>query len=59
VKKRDSWKRVGGEPPSRKDFSAEAEKSTLVEAVTRERLVTTQQAGKSLANAVVICELWK
>jgi hypothetical protein len=27
-------------------------------AATRERLVKRQQAGKGLAGAVVICELW-
>jgi hypothetical protein len=37
----------------------EAEKSTQLEAVARERLVKTTQAGKSLADAVVICELWR
>jgi hypothetical protein len=36
-----------------------AEGSTLLEAVARERLVKTQQAGKGLADAVVICELWR
>jgi hypothetical protein len=35
------------------------EGSPLLEAVTRERLVKTQQAGKGLAGAVVICELWR
>jgi hypothetical protein len=30
----------------------------LLEAVARERLVKTQQAGKSLSDAVVIFELW-
>jgi hypothetical protein len=39
------------------NFSAEAEELALLEAVTRERLVKTQQAGKGLAAAVVICEL--
>jgi hypothetical protein len=34
----------------------EAEESPLLEAVTRERLVKTQQAGKRLADAVMICE---
>jgi hypothetical protein len=29
VKKRDSWKRVGREPPIREDLSAEAEESPL------------------------------
>jgi hypothetical protein len=29
------------------DFSAEAEESPLLEAVTRDRLVKTQQAGKT------------
>jgi hypothetical protein len=43
----------------REDFRAEAEESPLLEAVTRERLVKTQQAGESLACVVVICELWR
>jgi hypothetical protein len=30
-----------------------------LEAVARERLVKIQEAGKSLAGAVVICEVWK
>jgi hypothetical protein len=38
-------------------LSAEAEESPLLEAVARERLVKTQQAGKGLTGAVVICEL--
>jgi hypothetical protein len=37
----------------------EAEESPLLEAVARERLVTTQQAGKGLTGAVVISELWR
>jgi hypothetical protein len=37
----------------------EIEESPLLEAVARERLVKTQQAGKGLAGAVVICELWR
>jgi hypothetical protein len=59
VKKRDNWKRTGSEQPSREDLSAEDEESPLLEAVTRERLVKTRQAGKSLTGAVVICELWR
>jgi hypothetical protein len=43
----------------KKTFAREAEESLLLEAIARERLVKTQQAGKSLAGAVVICELWK
>jgi hypothetical protein len=35
----------------------EAEEFSLLEAVARKRLVKTQQAGKGLAGAVVICEL--
>jgi hypothetical protein len=35
----------------------EAEESPLLEAVARERLVKTQQAGKILAADMVICEL--
>jgi hypothetical protein len=37
----------------------EAEKSPLSEATAREGLVKTQQAGKSFASSVVICELWR
>jgi hypothetical protein len=37
----------------------EAEESPLLEAIVRERLVKTQQAGKGLAGAVVISELWR
>jgi hypothetical protein len=37
----------------------EDEESPLLEAVVRERLVKTQQAGKGLAYAVVICKVWK
>jgi hypothetical protein len=39
---------VGREPPFRKDLSVEAEESPLLEAVTRERLMKTQQAVKDL-----------
>jgi hypothetical protein len=31
----------------------------MLEAVSRERLVKTQQAGEGLADAVVICKLWR
>jgi hypothetical protein len=37
----------------------EAEEYPLLEAVTRETLVKTQQAGKSLMVAVEIYELWR
>jgi hypothetical protein len=37
----------------------EAEESSLLEAFARERLVKTQQAGKGLTGAVMICELWR
>jgi hypothetical protein len=39
-------------------WAREAEESTLLEAVTRERLVK-KAGGKSLAGAVAICELWR
>jgi hypothetical protein len=52
-------KSVGREPPFREGLSSEAEESPLLEAVTRERLMKTQQAGKGLTGAVVICELWR
>jgi hypothetical protein len=51
--------RVGREPLFRDELSAEYEESPLLEAVTRKRLVKTQQAGKGLAGAVAICELWR
>jgi hypothetical protein len=35
------------------------EEFPLLEAVARERLVKTHQAGKGLAGAVVMCELWR
>jgi hypothetical protein len=31
----------------------------VLEAVARERLVKTQQAGEGIAGTVVICELWR
>jgi hypothetical protein len=37
----------------------EPEESSLLEAVDREWLVKTQQAGKDLAGALVNCELWR
>jgi hypothetical protein len=40
-------------------WAGDAKESQLLEAVVRERLVKTQQAGKGLAGAVVICELWR
>jgi hypothetical protein len=45
---------VGRKLPFRLDLSVEAEESPLLEAVTREQLLKTQQAGKELAGAVVI-----
>jgi hypothetical protein len=37
--------------------AGEADESTLLESVVKERLLKTQQAGKSLASTLVICEL--
>jgi hypothetical protein len=37
----------------------ETEESPLLEDVARKRPVKTRQDGKSLAGAVVICELWR
>jgi hypothetical protein len=34
------------------------EESPLLESTAREQLVNTQQAGKGLVGAVVICEFW-
>jgi hypothetical protein len=49
------------EPPFRKELGAEAEaeESSLLEAVTRERMVKTQQARKDLACAVLIGKVWR
>jgi hypothetical protein len=35
------------------------ERRKLLEAVVRERLVKTQQPGKDLAGAVVVCKVWR
>jgi hypothetical protein len=40
-------------------WAREAEESPPLEAVDRKRLVKKQQAGKGLAVAVVIWELWR
>jgi hypothetical protein len=37
----------------------EAEESSLLGVVTRERLVKIKRAGKDLAGAVVIYEVWR
>jgi hypothetical protein len=37
----------------------DAEGSSSLEAVARERPMKTKQAGKGLAGAVKICELWR
>jgi hypothetical protein len=45
---------VAGYSPVSNDVKRAAEESPLLEIVTRERLLETQQAGKSLVGAVVI-----
>jgi hypothetical protein len=42
----------------REAVKIEPEESPLLEAAVRERLVKTQEAGKGLAGAVVICKVW-
>jgi hypothetical protein len=37
----------------------EAGEPSPIKALTRERLLKAQKAGKSLEAAVVICEFWK
>jgi hypothetical protein len=39
-------------------WAQEAEESPLLEAVATELQLKTQQAGKGLAGAVVICKVW-
>jgi hypothetical protein len=41
-----------------RNWAHEAEESPLLEAVARGRLVKIQEAGKRLADAVVIYEFW-
>jgi hypothetical protein len=45
---------VGREPPFRENVIDEAQKSPLLEAVTRKCLVKTLRAGKDIACALVI-----
>jgi hypothetical protein len=52
---RQFWTRVG----KGKAWAREAEESPRLEAVSRERLVKKQQAGKCLEGVVVNCELWE
>jgi hypothetical protein len=40
-------------------WAQEVEESPLLEAFASERLLKTQQAGKSLTGAVMVCELWR
>jgi hypothetical protein len=40
-------------------MSKKADESPLLEAIAREWLVKTKQAGKGLVGAMVICELWR
>jgi hypothetical protein len=48
-----AWEAVKTEPECLKLVNLQ------LEAVARKRLVKTQQAGKGLVGAVVICELWR
>jgi hypothetical protein len=50
---------LGSSHHSEKTSEPEAEESPLLEAVTRERLMKTQQAAKYLAYAVMICKFWR
>jgi hypothetical protein len=50
-------RQLEGSRRSERIWAPEAEEFLLLETVTRERLVKTQQAGTYLAGAVVICEL--
>jgi hypothetical protein len=53
---RESAEFYGGSYEDR-NWVREAEESPLLEAVAKERLVKTQQAGECLVDAVVVCEL--
>jgi hypothetical protein len=54
VKKRVSWKVAANQTGLERGSC----RISTVKAFTRERLVKARQAGKDLACAVVICELW-
>jgi hypothetical protein len=58
-KKTGATESVGREQLYRDDLSGEVEESTMLKAVTRERLVKTQQARKDLVCAVVIWKVWR
>jgi hypothetical protein len=47
---------VGREPPFGEYLSADIKEAQMLKAITRERLMKTQQAGKVLACAVVNAE---
>jgi hypothetical protein len=54
----DKWGNWVGWKPASNEISVEAEESPPLEAITKEWLVNTQQAGKNLVHAVVICKVW-
>jgi hypothetical protein len=53
----ERWRSTVVEYSLDSNVSTEAEESPLLEAVAREHLVKTQQTGKGLAGAVVICKV--
>jgi hypothetical protein len=55
----DSWQEISTGGCDKRTWGWESEEFPLLEAVARERLIKTQQAGKSLAGAVVICKVWR
>jgi hypothetical protein len=55
----DSWQEFCTGVCDKRTRASEAEESPLLDAVTSERLVNTQQAGKGLAGSVVFCEVWR
>jgi hypothetical protein len=55
VKKRFSWKGAA----IQKGLERGSRRTSTVKAVTRERLVKTQQAGNGKAGAVLICKVWR
>jgi hypothetical protein len=52
-------RQLEGRHHSERTAAREAEESPQLEAVARKRMVKTQQAGKDIASAVVVCELWR
>jgi hypothetical protein len=55
----ENWQEFCGGVCDKRTWAREAEESPFLEAIARERLFKTQQAGKGIADPVVICKVWR